>query len=120
MGARILKGDQVLVLRGDEKGKKGKVLKIFPDKQTALVEGVNFQSKHTRPTQRRKQGGILKKEGPLHLSKLLLICPKCGEATRVGVLLQEGSNPPKTDEEKTGGKRRKIRARICRKCGEMI
>ncbi|MCH7759873.1 50S ribosomal protein L24 [candidate division TA06 bacterium] len=116
MGARILKGDQVLVLRGDEKGKKGKVLKIFPDQQTALVEGVNFQSKHTRPTQRRKQGGILKKEGPLHLSKLLLICPKCGEATRVG----SDPNPPKTDEEKTGGKRRKSRARICRKCGEMI
>ena len=104
MGARILKGDQVLVLRGEERGKKGKVLKVHPVHQTALVEGLNFQSKHTRPTQKRQQGGILKKEGPIHLSKLLLICPNCGEATRVGsLLLKEGK-----------------KARVCKKCGEMI
>ena len=104
MGTRIYKGDQVLVTRGEERGKKGKVLKVFPDKQTALVQGVNFQSKHTRPTQKKQQGGILKKEGPLHLSKLLLICPKCGEGTRLGrLLLQDGS-----------------KARKCKKCGEMI
>jgi len=104
MGARIIKGDLVLVLRGEERGKKGKVLKIFPGNQTALVEGVKFQLKHTRPTQRSQQGGILKKESPIHLSKLLLVCPKCGESTRGGSLfLQEGK-----------------KARVCKKCGEMI
>jgi large subunit ribosomal protein L24 len=104
MSKRILKGDQVLVLRGIERGKKGKVLKILPDQKTALVEGLNFQSKHTRPTQKRQQGGVLKKEGPIHLSKLLLVCPKCGEATRVGrMVLQDGQ-----------------KARVCKKCGEMI
>jgi large subunit ribosomal protein L24 len=104
MSKRILKGDQVLVLRGVERGKKGKVLKILPDKKAALVEGLNFQSKHTRPTQKRQQGGVLKKEGPIHLSKLLLVCPKCGEATRVGsMVLQDGQ-----------------KARVCKKCGEMI
>ena len=111
MGARIIKVDLVLVLRGEERGKRGKVLRIYPENQTALVEGINFQSKHTRPTQRRQQGGILKKEGPIHLSKLLLICPKCGKVTRVGSLfLQEG----------TCGLRSRKKARVCKKCGEMI
>lgn len=104
MVARIRKGDQVLVLRGEEKGKKGKILEILPDREMALVEGINFQSKHTRPSQRRQQGGILKKEGTIHLSKLILLCPKCGEGTRIGSLLL-------SDQKKS---------RVCKRCGEMI
>jgi len=70
MRARIKKGEMVQVITGEDKGKTGKVLQVFPEKNRALVEGLNFVSKHTRKTQDNPKGGVFKKEAPLHLSNL--------------------------------------------------
>lgn len=92
MKARIRTGDQVEVISGVNAGQRGKVLRVFPDKQRALVEGVNNVKRHTRPNQNNQQGGIIEKEAPLHLSKLMLIDPQTDERTRVrGRKLDDGS-----------------------------
>lgn len=92
MKARIRTGDQVEVISGVNAGQRGKVLRVFPDKQRALVEGVNNVKRHTRPNQNNQQGGIIEKEAPLHLSKLMLIDPQTDERTRVrGQKLDDGS-----------------------------
>ena len=70
MIARIKKGDTVLVIAGDEKGKKGKILQLLPETGRALVEGLNFVKKHMRKTQDNPQGGVIEKEAPIHLSNL--------------------------------------------------
>jgi len=85
----IRKGDTVFVNAGDYKGQKGKVLEVFPDKNRALVEGVNIVSKHTKPSAKNTQGGIVKKEAPVHISNLQLIDPKDGTPTRIGRRLNE-------------------------------
>jgi len=85
----IKKGDQVIVTEGAYKGKKGKVLEVFPKKYRALVEGVNIVKKHQKPTN-ESQGGIIEKEAPVHISNLMLIDPKSGEATRIGRKLVDG------------------------------
>lgn len=85
----IKKGDQVMVTEGDYKGKKGRVLEVFPKKYRAIVEGVNIIKKHQKPTN-NKPGGIIEKEAPLHISNLMLLDPKTGEATRIGRKLVEG------------------------------
>lgn len=101
---RIKKGDTVLVISGDEKGKKGKILKIFPKSGQAIIEGVNFVKKHYRARKTGDQSRIITKEAPVHISSVALLCPKCGARTRVGKLkLQDGR-----------------RARVCKKCGEMM
>ncbi len=79
----IKKGDTVKVIAGNEKGSQGKVLAVYPEKLRALVEGVNMVSKHTKPNAANPQGGIIKKEAPIHLSNLMLIDGK-GYATRIG------------------------------------
>ncbi len=81
---KIKTGDSVKVIAGDHKGEEGKVIKVLIDKNRAIVEGVNMISKHTKPSADNPQGGIVKKEAPLHISNLSLIDPKSGEATRVG------------------------------------
>jgi len=81
---RIKKGDTVMVISGDEKGKKGKILSVLPDENRIIVEGVNFVRRHTKQRSAREPGGILEKEAPIHISNAMLICPKCGEPTRVG------------------------------------
>ena len=92
MKARIRTGDQVEVISGVNAGQRGKVLRVFPDKQRALVEGVNNVKRHTRPNQNNQQGGIIEKEAPLHLSKLMLIDPQSDARTRVrGQKLDDGS-----------------------------
>lgn len=78
------KGDQVVVIAGDYKGQEGRILSVERDKYRAVVEGVNFVSKHTKPNAQYPQGGIIKKEAPIHLSNLMLVDPKSGEPTRVG------------------------------------
>jgi large subunit ribosomal protein L24 len=83
MGAKIKKGDRVIVTTGRDKGKKGEVLKMFPDDNRALVSGVNVVKRHQRQTQ-TQQGGIVSKEAPVHLSNLAHVDPKSGDATRVG------------------------------------
>lgn len=80
----IKKGDTVVVITGESKDQRGRVLEIFRKKQRALVEGVNIISKHTKPDAQNPQGGIVKKEAPVHISNLMLIDPSSGEPTRIG------------------------------------
>jgi large subunit ribosomal protein L24 len=85
----IKKGDQVVVTEGDYKGKKGRVLQVFPSKYVALVEGVNIIKKHQKPTNNVK-GGIIEKEAPVQISNIMLADPKTGEATRIGRKIVDG------------------------------
>ena len=80
----IKKGDTVYVNAGNDKGKTGKVLSVMPDKDRAIVEGINMVSKHTKPNPKQPQGGIVKQEAGIHISNLQLIDPQSGKATRVG------------------------------------
>jgi len=86
---KIKKGDQVSVIAGESKGLKGRVLKVDRDKDRAIVEGVNMVSKHTKPNTKAPQGGILKKEAPVHISNLMVIDPASGLPTRVGRKLND-------------------------------
>ncbi len=80
----VKKNDQVIVIAGEDKGKKGRVIEVFPDKNRALVEGVRIISRHTRPTAQYPDGGIVKKEAPIHISNLMVADPKTGKPTRIG------------------------------------
>jgi large subunit ribosomal protein L24 len=100
----VKKGDKVKVLSGNERGKSGKILKVFPGTQRAIVEGLNMIKRHTRPSQRNQQGGIIEREAPMHISNLRLICPGCGKATGASRI---------RDAE---GRLR----RVCKACGETI
>jgi large subunit ribosomal protein L24 len=82
---KIKSGDVVRVIAGDHKGSEGKVLKIDREKNKAIVEGVNMVSKHTKPSAKSPQGGIVKKEAPIQISNISLIDPKTKETTRVGI-----------------------------------
>ncbi len=87
----IKKDDTVIVLAGKDKGKKGKVLKVLVKDERAIVEGINMVSKSQKPSAQNPQGGIVKKEAPIHISNLSLIDPKSGKATRISVK-HEGKN----------------------------
>ena len=80
----IKKGDTVYVNAGNDKGKTGKVLTVIPEKDRAIVEGINMVSKHTKPNSKQPQGGIIKQEASIHISNLNLVDPKSGKATRIG------------------------------------
>jgi large subunit ribosomal protein L24 len=80
----IRKGDMVRVLSGDGKGKEGRVLKVLVSKQKALVEEINLVAKHNKPSQANPNGGIVRQEAPIHISNLMVIDPKSGQASRVG------------------------------------
>ncbi|MGE4346025.1 MAG: 50S ribosomal protein L24 [Flavobacteriaceae bacterium] len=81
---KVKSGDLVKVIAGNHKGEQGKIVRIFIDKNTAIVEGVNVISKHTKPSAQNPQGGITKKEAPIHISNIALVDPKTKEATKVG------------------------------------
>ncbi len=85
----IKKGDTVMVITGESKGQKGRVLEINRDKNRALVEGINMVSKHTKPNAKAPQGGIIKKEAPVHISNLMVIDPASGKPTRIGRKLND-------------------------------
>jgi len=85
----IKKGDIVIVNAGVNKGQEGKVLEVFPEKQRAIVEGINMVSKHTKPNAESPQGGIIKKEAPIHISNLNVKDPSTGKATRIGRKLND-------------------------------
>ncbi len=85
----IKKGDVVFVNAGVDKGKQGKVLEMLPNEERAIVEGINMVSKHTKPNAKNPQGGILKKEAPIHISNLNAIDPSTGKPTKVGRKLGE-------------------------------
>jgi large subunit ribosomal protein L24 len=85
---KIKSGDTVKVIAGDHKGSEGKVLRVDREKNKAIVEGVNMVSKHTKPSAKSPQGGIVKKEAPIHISNIALIDPKSKTATRVGIKVE--------------------------------
>ncbi len=101
---KVVKNDTVLIISGNYKGKKGKVLKVFPDKNRVIVEGANFIKRHTKASQKNAQGGIIEKEASIHVSNLMVVCPKCDAPSRLGrKILQDGK-----------------KIRVCRSCGEML
>ncbi len=100
----IDKNDTVEVIAGDDKGKRGKVLKTFPERNRIIVEKVNFIKRHTKPTQKNPKGGIYEKEAPIDASNVMIVCPKCGETTRI-------AHRTLTDGTKE---------RVCKNCEEMI
>lgn len=100
----IKKGDTVTVLSGKDKDKKGKVIKVFPKAEKAIVEGINVATKHTKPSAVAPQGGITHQETPIYTSKLMVVCGKCQKATRVG------------HEVLSDGKK----VRVCKKCKEVL
>ncbi len=106
---RVRKNDQVLVIAGNYKGKKGKVLKVFPEKSQVIVEGVRFIKRHTRPSQQNPQGGIIEKEAPIHVSNVMVICPKCNTPSRMG-----------SKQVYNEQKQRKSFVRVCKNCNEML
>jgi large subunit ribosomal protein L24 len=90
---KIKKNDEVLVIRGKDKGARGKVLRVFPQDGTAIVERINMMKRHTRPNpQKNVQGGVLEKEAPIRLCNLKVVCPESGKPTRIGrKRLEDGS-----------------------------
>ena len=101
----IRRNDNVVVVTGRDRGKRGRVLRVIPVKNRLVVEGVNFIKRHTRPNPSRNiKGGIVEREASLHASNVQLVCPECGAATRIGrQILEDG---------------RKVR--ICRKCEGVV
>ena len=104
MSMRIKKNDRVRVISGKDKGKEGKILRRIPVRDLVVVEGVNVVSRHTKPSQKNPQSGIIKQEAPIYASKVMLVCPQCGKATRVGCSFLESGK----------------KVRVCRKCSEVI
>ena len=101
---RLKKNDLVEVITGKEEGKTGKIMKVFREKNQVLVEKVNMIKRHTKASPTTGQGGIVEKEAPIQVCKVMLICPKCATATRFSLTVT------------TEGKK----ARVCRKCKELI
>jgi|TARA_B110000196_G_scaffold282195_1_gene263312 large subunit ribosomal protein L24 len=81
---KIKRDDMVLVISGNDKGKRGRVLRVYPERDRIIVEGVRMMKKHTKPTQRDPQGGIVEREAAMHVSNVMLVDPKSDEPTRVG------------------------------------
>ena len=100
----IRKDDNVMVIAGKDRGKKGKVRFAYPKRGRILVEGVNFVKRHTRPTGQVRQAGIIEREEPINVSDVMLICGKCNKATRIG------------HQRLDAGKK----VRVCRACNEVI
>jgi large subunit ribosomal protein L24 len=108
---KIKKGDKVKILAGKDKGKEGKVMQVFVEKNKASIEGMNLSIKHLRPRRQGEKGQRIEFPAPLDMSNLLLICPKCGKATRIGF---------KVTEEIVGDKKVAKKERICKKCEKNI
>ena len=91
MSFRLKKGDLVQIIAGDNKGQTGKILKVDPEKLRVFVEGKNLVKRHTKPNRVNQQGGILEKEAAIHISNVMLVCPKTGKPTRIGSrILEDG------------------------------
>ena len=101
---KIRKNDEVVVIRGRDRGKKGKVLISIPKADRLIVEGINMIKRHTKPRRTMRQAGIIEREAPLHVSDVKLICKKCNQPTRIGFRLLED----------------KSKVRLCKKCHEVI
>ena len=99
----VKKGDNVIVLAGQDKGKKGTVISASPKNQMVRVEGVNTVTKHVKPRGPQNPGGIMKEPGNIHVSNVQIICPDCGKPTRVGHAIVDGK-----------------KARVCKHCGASL
>jgi large subunit ribosomal protein L24 len=108
-GLAIKKNDNVVVIAGRDRGKRGRVLSVAPDKGRVVVEGVNFIKRHTRPNpQKNIKGGIVQREAGLHASNVQLVCPECNKPTRVG----------RQELTRADGKARRVR--FCVKCKGVV
>jgi large subunit ribosomal protein L24 len=93
MPARVRKGDQVMIISGKDRGKTGTVLSVMPKKERVTVEGLNMIKRHQRPTQTaggQRGGGVIEREGPVHISNVMLVDPKDGKPTRIGIEIEDG------------------------------
>ncbi len=104
MGLNIKKNDTVLVVAGDDKGKRGRVLFVYAAEDKVVVESVNMIKKHLKPSKQQQQGGIIEKEAPMERSNLMLVCPKCDKPTKIGNKILENGQ----------------KIRDCKQCGEVI
>lgn len=106
---KLKKNDIVIIVAGNDRGKAGKILKVFPKNDRVIIEGINMRKRHTKPSQKNPQGGILEKEASIHVSNVMMLDPKTNEPTRLGakIILDEKSGKQK-------------RARVSIASGEMI
>jgi large subunit ribosomal protein L24 len=100
---KIKKGDQVIVISGKDRGRKGKVLKVFPKAERIMIEGINLRKKHLRPKRSGEKGQIIETLAPIHVSNIKIICAKCGKATRISYKIEK-----------------KEKYRICKKCAQEV
>lgn len=96
---KFKKGDEIIVTIGKDKGRKGKIEKVFPQENTVVVAGVNMYKRHTKRRDDKHPGGIIEKPRPLSVGKIALVCPKCGKQTRIGYTIAA-----------------KEKYRVCKKC----
>lgn len=104
MALKIKRGDLVEVISGKDRGKRGKVLRVIPKEKKVIVEGINMVKRHQRPIPQLREGGIIEREAPIYMSKVMVVCPNCDRRTRVGFKILENGD----------------KARYCKKCGEII
>ena len=100
---KLRQGDNVIVLSGNDKGKTGEILEIIPSTQKVIVKGVNIRKKHVKPRKAGEEGGIIPSEYPIHISKVNVVCPKCGKASKIGYVIEDGK-----------------KVRVCKKCGAKL
>lgn len=100
----VKKDDFVVVIAGKDQGKQGKVLRVLPQENRLIVERVNMIKRHTRPTRQMQQGGIIEREGTIHISNVMLVCSKCQKGVRIGHQILENGK----------------KVRICRPCGAIL
>ena len=99
----VRRDDEVIVISGDDKGKRGKVVEVSPEEGKIIVSGVNVVSKHSKPRKQGEEGGIIKVDGPIYADKVLLYCSKCGKGVRTSVKIENGK-----------------KIRVCAKCGAAL
>ena len=100
---KIKKGDNVKVLSGNDKGKTGEVLEVIPKTEKVIVKGINVRKKHVKARKQGEESGIIPVECAIHVSKVNVVCPKCGKATRIGYVEEKGE-----------------KVRVCKKCGAKL
>jgi len=103
-GLRLRKGDEVVVIAGKDRGKRGRVQEVHPRERTVIVAGVNISKRHTKPNPTKNQkGGIVEQPRPLSIGKVMVVCPHCGQPTRVAHRIEDA-----------------VKERVCKNCGEAI
>ena len=107
----VKKGDTVVVISGKDKGKQGKILVAYPEKERVVVQNANMIVKHVKPRRQGEPGGRIEKEGTIHVSNVMLVCPKCDKPTRVA---------HKIKEVEISGEKKQKSVRVCKKCGKVM